>query len=96
MLKGNAIIAQSGGPTAVFNNTISGAIKRFMEKMPDSKLYAGLYGIEGILKENIVDLSYQSRFFLENLRYSPGAGLLSCRYKVQPEDHKKLIDICKK
>ena len=96
MLKGNAIIAQSGGPTAVFNNTVSGAIKRFMEKMPGSKIYAGLYGIEGILKENILDLSYQSRFFLENFRYSPGAGLLSCRYKVQPEDHKRLIDVCKK
>lgn len=96
MLKGNAIIAQSGGPTAVFNNTISGAIKRFMEKMPDCKIYGGLYGIEGILKENILDLSCQSQFFLDNLKFSPGAGLLSCRYKVKPEDHRKLIDVCKK
>ncbi len=95
-MTGNALIAQSGGPTAVFNNTISGAITRFLERNEDAKVYAGLYGIEGILKEDIVDLSAQPKGFFEGLRFTPGAGLLSCRYKVQPEDHARLIEVCKK
>ena len=95
-MTGNALIAQSGGPTAVFNNTIAGAVSRFMEKSGGARIYAGLYGIEGILKEDIIDLSQQPGEFLSGLRYTPGAALLSCRYKVKDTDHEKLINVCKK
>ncbi len=56
----NVIVAQSGGPTAVINNTLRGILDT-CQAMPDrfGTVYAGYHGIEGVLKEELLDLSAQ-------------------------------------
>lgn len=97
MLKGNAVIAQSGGPTAVINNSVAGAVQAWFaaEEMP-GKIYAALSGIKGFLEEDMIDLSAQDPKVIEGLKHTPGAGIHSCRYKVGDEDRKKIIELCKK
>ena len=96
MLKGNAIIAQSGGPTAVINNSVCGVVERWLSVDAPGKIYAGLHGIKGILDEDLIDMSAQDKAVIHGLRHTPGAGIFSCRYKVTAEDQEKLVQICKK
>ena len=54
-VQGNIIIGQSGGPTAVINSSLAGAIDASVAAGV-SKIYGMHYGIEGFLNENILDL----------------------------------------
>lgn len=94
-LKGNAIVAQSGGPSAVINNSACGVIERWFEKADFGTIYAGIGGIKGILNGNIIDLAQQDVENIAGLRYTPGAGLFSCRYKVTDDDQRKMVEIFK-
>lgn len=97
VLRGNAIIAQSGGPTAVINNSVCGVVQEWLRSCTDiGTIYAGIGGVEGILKGNIIDMAKQDREAIESLRYTPGAGIFSCRHKMNKEDRAKLLDICRK
>jgi len=96
-LKGNAIIAQSGGPTAVINNSVCGVVQEWLRSCTDiGTIYAGIGGVEGILNGHIIDMAQQDKDVIEGLRYTPGAGIHSCRHKMNKEDRAKLIEICKK
>lgn len=96
----NCIIAQSGGPTSVINASVVGLIKANKDLNIYDKVYAGLNGIEGILKGNILDLSNFSEDDLNEFKYTPASGLGSCRYKMKnleesTEEYDKLLDILK-
>ena len=56
----NVIVAQSGGPSPVINNTLRGILDT-CRAMPErfGTVYAGWHGIEGVLKEELLDLSAQ-------------------------------------
>lgn len=97
MLKGNAVIAQSGGPTAVINSSVCGAIQTWLntEDKPGT-IYAAVSGIKGFFDEDLIDLAKQPAENIEGLKWTPGAGLFSCRYKVSEEEYPRLVEICKK
>ena len=76
------LIAQSGGPTAVINASLVGAIQRAKEK--GHEIFGSLYGIEGILNSKIAPLNFE-RDELERISHTPGAFLGSCRHKL-PND----------
>ena len=70
----NVIVAQSGGPSPVINSSLRGIIdtcKMFPEKF--GKIYAGWHGIEGVLKEELLDISAQTEEEIALLRYTPAA-----------------------
>lgn len=92
-LKGNCLIAQSGGPTAVINNSISGLVREAQRYPQISTIYGALFGIKGVLEEQLIDLGQESRRTIDGLRYTPGAALGSCRYKLKTADYEKLLDI---
>ena len=97
MLKGNAIIAQSGGPTAVINNSVCGVVQTWLSNHDaPGKMFAALHGVKGFLEEDIIDLAAQDPAVIEGLRHTPSAGIYSCRYKVSEEDYERLVEICKK
>lgn len=77
----NCIIAQSGGPTSVINSSVVGLIKANSELKAYDKIYGGINGIEGILNRNIIELSDIPKQELNEFKYTPSAGLGSCRYK---------------
>jgi ATP-dependent phosphofructokinase / diphosphate-dependent phosphofructokinase len=94
----NVVVAQSGGPTAVINNTLRGIVETCRE-LPDvfGTVYAGYHGIEGVLREELLDLSAQPAEEIALLRATPAAGSIgSCRYKLkskQTEDFTRVIDV---
>ena len=96
-MKGNCIIAQSGGPTAVINSSACGIIQEAMKHPEIEGLYAAHNGIIGILNKNIFDLRKESPEAIEGLRTSPSSALGSCRYKVKTEeDYMKILSVFKK
>ena len=86
-MKGNVIVGQSGGPTAVINSSLAGVFKTAMER-GFNKVYGMRYGIQGFIDEQYVDLSdyIKSELDLELLKRTPSAFLGTCRYKL-PEIH---------
>ena len=55
-IKGNVIVGQSGGPTAVINSSLAGVYKTAKDK-GIKKIYGMRNGVEGFLKGRYVDLS---------------------------------------
>ncbi len=96
-LRGNAVVAQSGGPTAVINSSVSGVVQEWLKSGPPGLIYGALFGIRGVLEEHLVDLSTQPRRIIEGLRYTPGAALGSCRYRLsREEDFARLLEAFRK
>ena len=86
-MKGNVIVGQSGGPTAVINSSLAGVFKTAKERGFD-KVYGMRNGIQGFLDEQYIDLSdhIKNELDLELLKRTPSAFLGTCRYKL-PEIH---------
>lgn len=82
----NLVIGQSGGPTAVINASLYGAVKAWKESGNEGHVLGMINGIEGFLADETVDLSAGlTDEELELLKHTPAAYLGSCRYKL-PED----------
>lgn len=96
----NVIVAQSGGPTPVINASLRGVVEA-CRAYPDvfGTVYAGFHGIEGVLKEELLDLSAQPDEEIALLSATPAAGAIgTCRYKLkvgQTEDFERIIDVFK-
>lgn len=95
----NLVVAQSGGPSPVINNTLRGIAEAARDLPEIGTVYAARHGIEGVLKEELLDLSAQPADEISLLRYTPAAGSIgTCRYKLkagQDEDFARCIDVFK-
>ncbi len=96
-LIGNAVVGQSGGPTAAINATLAGVIHgamRAKESGHIQTLYGMFNGIEGFLKEDLIDLLgfFDSEDKISDLIHTPAAALGSCRKKLPAEPEDKLYD----
>lgn len=97
VMKGNCIVAQSGGPTAVINASACGVIQEAMRQEQIEGVYAAYNGILGVLNEEILDMRKENPVDIEGLKVSPSSALGSCRYKVKKqEDFNKILDVFKK
>ncbi len=96
MLKGNCLVAQSGGPTAVINSSACGVIQEAFKENRIEKVLAADNGILGILKEEIFDLSKESAEIIAGLRHTPSSALGTCRYKLSPQEYEKVLEVFKK
>jgi 6-phosphofructokinase len=96
MLKGNALIGQSGGPTAVINSSLAGAVEAAKASSFIEEIYGMQYGIEGVMKEWMYDLGSQPASVIKGLRSTPSSALGSSRHKVSEEDLSRILDILKK
>lgn len=94
-MKGKAVVGQSGGPTAVINNSLVGVIHEAMEHPEIEAVYGAVHGIKGVLEEEFIDLTRQHREVLEGLRRTPGAALGSIRYKLKEEDYERILEVFK-
>lgn len=86
-MKGNVIVGQSGGPTAAINSSLAGVYRTARDRGAKT-VYGMLHGIQGLLKEQYLDLSeyITNDLDVELLKRTPAAFLGSCRYKL-PEIH---------
>ena len=90
----NALYAQSGGVTSVINASALGVIEAagtYADKI--DKVYAAINGINGILREELVDLSVEDQQELKKLMHTPGGAFGSCRYKLKPGNQADFLRI---
>ena len=97
----NAFYAQSGGVTSVINASACGLIQT--ARLHSDKIgtvYAGLNGIIGALKEELIDTNLESDADIAALRFTPAGAFGSCRYKLKSLDanraeYERLINVFK-
>ena len=92
-MKGNLLVGQSGGPTAVINNSLAGVIQEAMEHEAIGGIYGMVHAIKGLLDEELVDLRQESPRTLELLRSTPASALGTVRYKVTDADYERILDL---
>ena len=105
-LIGNAVVGQSGGPTAAINATLAGVIRGVKENVGEGAiktLYGMRNGVEGLLEERLIDLTafFDTEEKIVSLEHTPAAALGSCRKKLpKPGEndavYEKLLEIFKK
>jgi ATP-dependent phosphofructokinase / diphosphate-dependent phosphofructokinase len=93
---GNLVIGQSGGATAVINASLVGAVEAAFADHRIGGIYGMHHGIEGLLKEDLIDLRQQPTSVWSQLIHTPSAALGSCRYKLQPHDLERTIEILRR
>ncbi len=82
-MKGNIVVGQSGGPTAVINSSVAG-VYAAAKKLGVKKVYGMVHGIQGFLNDNLCDLDeyLDNETGVELLKRTPSAFLGSCRFKM--------------
>ena len=78
---GKMVIAQGGGPTAVINQSLVGAVLEARLFPQIERIYGARYGVRGIVNEDFVDLSGETRANLEAIAATPSSALGSTRDK---------------
>ncbi len=97
-MKKNALYAQSGGVTSVINVSASAVILEARKSSKIGKVFAGKNGILGVLREELIDTSKESKKFIESLQLRPGGAFGSCRYKLKSieentKEYERLIEV---
>lgn len=93
---GRLLYAQSGGVTAVINATAAGVIET--ARAHGVKVLAARNGILGVLREQLIDTSKESKAAIAALRHTPGGAFGSCRYKLKSlaanrAEYERLIEV---
>ena len=92
-LKGKALVAQGGGPTAVINQSMVGVALEARKYPQIERVYGAIGGVRGILDENLVDLSQETTHNLELVAATPSSGLCSTRDKPNADYCKSLFKV---
>lgn len=100
MVKANAIVAQSGGPTSVINSSVCGVIQEAKRTKKIGRVLAANNGILGVLKEELFDVSAEKASTIEAMKRTPAAAMGSCRYKLKSieqakADFDRVLDVFK-
>jgi len=83
VLKGNCLVAQSGGPTSVINASVVGVVQEAFRSGEIDRVYGALNGVAGILNENLICFNDEPAEEIELMRVTPAAALGSCRFKLK-------------
>ena len=93
LLIGNAVVGQSGGPTAVINQSLVGVIEAAKDAPMIRRLLGARHGVRGIVDEKFVQLKGLSRRGLERLARTPGAALGSTRDKPDEDYCRRIFEV---
>ncbi len=93
-LTGKVLIAQGGGPTAVINQSLVGAVLE-SRKFPEvTRVYGATNGVRGIVDENFLDLTQETTHNLEQVALTPSSALLSTRDKPDAAYCRDIFKVC--
>jgi len=87
------LIAQSGGPTSVINQSLVGAVTEAKKHHEIKRIFGSLHGIDGILRENFIDLGREREKTLEPVAQTPSSALGSIRNKPSTEDCLRMFNV---
>jgi 6-phosphofructokinase 1 len=90
------LIAQSGGPSMVINQSLIGAVVEARNQSRVKRILGALHGIKGILEEDLVDLGRESLANLEAVAGTPSSALGTVRQKPTAADCKQIFRVLRK
>ena len=92
----NILVAHGGGPTAVINTSLQGVIETARINGGFNKIYGAKFGAEGILKNDLLDLTNIPSSTVGKLSHTPATAIGSCRRKLSDKDYPAVIECMKK
>ena len=95
-LRGKVVIAQGGGPTAVINQSLVGAVLESRRFSEITRIWGARYGVRGIIDEAFVDLSEATSHNLERVARTPASALGSTRDKPDAAYCQRILSVFKK
>jgi ATP-dependent phosphofructokinase / diphosphate-dependent phosphofructokinase len=97
--KANAVIGQSGGPTAVINQSLVGVIEQLHQQVQNGQIgeiLGARHGVRGIINNDFVKLNHVPQNVLEQVAQTPSSALGSTRDKPDEEYCRKLLESFRK
>src|SRR5439155_12414789 len=94
--RGNAVVGQSGGPTAVINQSLVGVILEARKTGHINKLLGARHGVRGIIADDFIDVGQANNELLERIATTPAAALRSTRDKPDMDYCQKILHNFKK
>jgi 6-phosphofructokinase 1 len=96
--RGNAAVGQSGGPTAVINESLISTVLALRQVKAVKKIYGMRHGVNGLIQEppSVVDLSRVKPEHLKQVAKTPAASLGSSRDKPDADYCRQILDACKR
>jgi 6-phosphofructokinase 1 len=94
-LTGKVLVAQGGGPTAVINQSVVGAVLEARKYPQVTHVYGAIGGVNGIINEEFYDLTEATTHNLEAVAKTPSSGLKSTRDKPDVKYCQEIFKICK-
>ena len=92
----NLLIIHGGGPTAVINSSLYGAIREAKKYKEIDKIYGARNGTGGVLREDFIDLSEVDEVRLELLLQTPGSAIGTSRDEIWQAEYDRMIEVLKK
>ena len=92
-MKAAAVVAHSGGPTAVINASLAGLIEEWRASKGVGQLFGALSGLQGLLKDQFLDLLEQDVETVQQVSETPGSAIGSSRRKLEQADYELLLDV---
>ena len=95
-MAGNLIIVHGGGPTAVINSSLYGAIRQAQESPEVDRVLVAIGGTGGLLKEHIKDVTDYSDDALRGLLSSPASAIGTSRDALEKPEYEAMVPILQK
>jgi len=95
IIEGKVLVAQGGGPTAVINQSLVGAVLESRKFPQVTRVYGAINGVNGIINENFYDLTQETTHNLEQVAMTPSSALLSTRDKPDEKYCKEIFNVLK-
>lgn len=92
----NILVAHGGGPTAVINTSLQGVIETARSMNGFGKIYGARFGAEGILKNDLLDLTSIPESVVSKLSATPASAIGSCRRKLGEKDYPAVLECFRK
>jgi 6-phosphofructokinase len=94
--RANAVVGQSGGPTAVINASLVGVVEEARKHPEIQSVYGGVHAVAGMVKDQFIDLGKLSAETLETVALSPSSALGSSRDKPDAAYCRRILEVFKK
>ena len=95
-MAGNLIIMHGGGPTAVINASLYGAIRQAQSSPEVDRVLVAIGGTGGFLREQIKDVTDYSDDQLRGLLSSPASAIGTSRDALEKPEYKAMVPILRK
>jgi len=92
-LSGKAVVGQSGGPTAVINQSLVGVIEEAWRHEQITGVLGARFGVRGIINNDFVDFTHSDKTALETIAATSASALGSTRDKPDRQYCEKIFEV---